>query len=131
LQPPDVRAVLPIMLEKKKGSIIATSSVAGLKARGLPVSHCYGATKAGMIGFVRHSALAYAKDGIRINAIAPGAHETKAVGMKLTPEEVEFLKQTLIYAIPMGRVAQPCEIRGLAVFLASDASSRICRKLKD
>jgi NAD(P)-dependent dehydrogenase (short-subunit alcohol dehydrogenase family) len=120
-----MRAVLPLMLKKGKGSIVSTSSVAGLKAGSAPLSYCYGATKAGMIGFTRHAAVAYARKGIRINAIAPGLHDTRPVGMKLTVEEYEGLKRSVEAAIPMGRFADPSEIKGLAVFLASDASSYV------
>ena len=120
-----MRAVLPIMLEQGKGSIISTSSVAGIKAGNAPLSYCYGATKAGMIGFMKHAALTYARSGIRINAIAPGLHDTRPVGMKLTIEETEGLKKSVEPSIPMGRFAEPREIRGLAVFLASDASSYV------
>ena len=88
-----MRAVLPFMLKQGKGSIIGTSSAAGIRAGSAPLSYCYGATKAGMIGFMRHTAVAYARQGIRINAIAPGLHDTRPVGLKLTPEEVERLKK--------------------------------------
>jgi NAD(P)-dependent dehydrogenase (short-subunit alcohol dehydrogenase family) len=120
-----VKAVLPVMLAKKKGSIISTASVAGIKAGGAPLSYCYGATKAGMIGFTRESAVTYAREGIRINAIAPGLHDTRPVGLGLTDEQAEELKRAVSMMIPMGRFAEPSEIRGLAVFLASDASSYI------
>ena len=120
-----VRAVLPLMLKKGKGSIIATASVAGIKAGQAPLSYCYGATKAGMIGFTRNAGVHYARTGVRINAIAPGLHDTRPVGLGLTIEQTEELKKTVSPSIPMGRFAEPAEIRGLAVFLASDASSYV------
>ncbi|MCX5832038.1 MAG: SDR family NAD(P)-dependent oxidoreductase [Deltaproteobacteria bacterium] len=120
-----IKAVLPGMLAKKRGSIISTASVAGIKAGKAPFSYCYGATKAGMIGFTRHAAMTYARDGVRINAIAPGLHDTRPVGLGLTDEQVEQLKRSVSMMIPMGRFAEPNEIRGLAVFLASDASSYV------
>jgi NAD(P)-dependent dehydrogenase (short-subunit alcohol dehydrogenase family) len=120
-----MRAILPIMLKQGKGSIISTSSVAGIKAGNAPLSHCYGATKAGMIGFMRHAAVTYARSGIRINAIAPGLHDTRPVGLKLSLEESEKLMKSVEPSIPIGRFAKPIEIRGLAVFLASDASSYV------
>lgn len=120
-----LKAVLPGMLAKKRGSIISTASVAGIKAGSAPFSYCYGATKAGMIGFTRQAAVTYARDGIRINAIAPGLHDTRPVGLGLTEEQTEELKKSVSMSIPMGRFAEPNEIKGLAVFLASDASSYV------
>lgn len=120
-----IKAVLPGMLAMKSGSIISTASVAGIKAGKAPLSYCYGATKAGMIGFTRHAAVTYARDGVRINAIAPGLHDTRPIGLGLTDEQAEDLKRSVSMMIPMGRFAEPKEIRGLAVFLASDASSYV------
>lgn len=76
-----IRAVLPMMLKQKKGSIISTASIAGIMAgskEGWFGPNAYGASKAGIINLTRYAAVAYAKDGIRINAIAPGAHDTKS-----------------------------------------------------
>ncbi len=122
-----MRAVLPVMLKKKKGSIINTSSVAGLMAgaetRSLPNAAPYGASKRAVIGLTRHAAVAYAKDGIRINAIAPGAHLTWPLAVPR--EEIEKVQNVLCNFIPMGRLGEPSEIKGLAVYLASDASSYV------
>lgn len=122
-----MRAVLPIMLKNRRGSIILTSSVAGLVAGseewGLKNAAPYGAAKAAIICLTRHAAVAYAKDGIRINAIAPGGHETWPIG---APHElVKQVHERMSKFIPMGRMGQPNEIKGLAIFLASDASSYI------
>jgi len=118
-----MRTVLPIMLKKKRGSIISTASVAGVMAGITPDSAPYGATKAGIMMLTRHAAVAYAKDGIRINAIAPGLHSTRPL---LWPSEVmEDMEKMMSKFIPMGRPAPPGEIKGLAVFLASDASSYV------
>ena len=120
-----MRAVLPIMLKQRSGSIVITSSVAGLMAgseeRSLP-SVAYGTSKHAVIGLTRHAAVTYAKYGIRINAIAPGAHSTRPVNPKRNYETVE---QFLSKFIPMGRVGRPSEVKGLAVYLASDASSYV------
>jgi NAD(P)-dependent dehydrogenase (short-subunit alcohol dehydrogenase family) len=122
-----MRAVLPVMLDKGRGVIINTASVAGLMAGGeewsLPNCAPYGAAKAGVIGLTRHAAVAYAKDGIRINAIAPGAHRTLPLGFP--QEEMEKLDRKLSRFIPMGRLGKPSEMKGLAVYLASDASSYV------
>jgi len=118
-----MRTVLPIMLKKKRGSIISTASVAGVMCGITPDSAPYGATKAGIMMLTRHAAVAYAKDGIRINAIAPGLHSTRPL---LWPSEVmEDMEKMMSKFIPMGRPAAPGEIKGLAVYLASDASSYI------
>lgn len=122
-----MRAVLPIMLKQKRGSIISTASVAGLMAGSegwsMPNVAPYGAAKAGVIGLTRHAAVAYAKDGIRINAIAPGAHRT--LPLEIPPDVMEELDNKLSKFIPMGRLGRPSEIKGLAVYLASDASSYV------
>jgi NAD(P)-dependent dehydrogenase (short-subunit alcohol dehydrogenase family) len=120
-----MRAVLLVMLKQRRGSIICTASVAGIKAESTPLSYCYGATKAGMIGLTRHAAIGYAGQGIRINAIAPGLHDTRPVGLGLTEEQAEGLKAAMSKYIPMGRFGEPAEIKGLAVYLASDASSYV------
>jgi NAD(P)-dependent dehydrogenase (short-subunit alcohol dehydrogenase family) len=120
-----MKAVLPVMLKQKKGSIISTASVAGLPGGFAPDSSVYGATKAAIIGLTRHAAVAYAKEGIRINAIAPGIHDTKPVGLGISPEKQEELKPLIQARIPMGRIGEPSEIRALAVYLASDASSYV------
>jgi NAD(P)-dependent dehydrogenase (short-subunit alcohol dehydrogenase family) len=123
-----MRAVLPVMLKQRRGSIILTSSVAGLRAGSEEVSvpnlAPYGASKAAIIGLTRYAAVAYAKDGIRVNAIAPGSHDTEPLTI---PQGVEKEKRhkKLLQSIPMGRIARPEEIRGLAVYLASDASSYV------
>lgn len=117
-----MRGVLPIMMQKKRGSIIITSSVAGMVAGGASAPQ-YGAAKAGLIGLTKHAAMGYAKDGIRINAIVPGGHETWPVNVPR--EEYSKLNEMMVKFIPMGRIAKPSEIKGLAVYLASDASSYV------
>jgi len=118
-----MRAVLPIMLKQKRGSIISTSSVAGLMTATTTNNGPYGATKGGINALTRHAAAAYAKDGIRINAIAPGLHNTMSFVLPL--EEWPKIEDAMRPFIPMGRGAAPSEIKGLAVYLASDASSYV------
>ena len=117
----------PINDDGGRGVIINTASVAGLmagcEAYSLPNAAPYGTAKHGIIGLTRHAAVAYAKDGIRINAIAPGAHLTWPISFPR--EEMEKLNEHMSGFIPMGRAGDPKEIRGLAVYLASDASSYV------
>jgi NAD(P)-dependent dehydrogenase (short-subunit alcohol dehydrogenase family) len=122
-----MRAVLPVMLKQKKGSIVSTASIAGIMAGSwewsVPNLYAYGASKAGIIALTRCVAQAYAKDGIRVNAIAPGAHDTKPT---FVPREViEPELKRIAKFVPMGRIGEPSEIKGLAVWLASDASSYV------
>jgi NAD(P)-dependent dehydrogenase (short-subunit alcohol dehydrogenase family) len=122
-----MRAVLPVMLKQKKGSIISTASIAGITAGGwewsVPNLYAYGASKAGIINLTKYTAVAYAKDGIRINAIAPGGHDTKSTF--IPPEVIQPYIEKVAKFCPMGRVGRPEEIKGLAVWLASDASSYV------
>jgi NAD(P)-dependent dehydrogenase (short-subunit alcohol dehydrogenase family) len=124
-----MRAVLPVMVRQKKGSIINISS-AGAFGSTSPtvVPPCYGASKAGVISLTRTGAVEYGRDGIRVNCIAPGTHET-GLGVLPGPEEEkkrrEHMQSVANQYIPLGRIARPDEIKGLAVYLASDASSYV------
>ena len=122
-----MRATLPVMLKQKSGCIINVSSISGIMAGNeewsLPNVSAYGAAKAGVIGLTRHAAVEYGKDGIRINTIVPGAHRTMAHA--LPPEVLEMMEAKLCKYTPLGRPGEPSEIKGLAVYLASDASSYV------
>ena len=122
-----MKAVRPAMLRQKKGAIINTASVAGLmagsEASSLANAAPYGVAKHGVIGRTRHAAVAYARDGIRINAIAPGAHLTRPLAVPR--EEMAKVNERLVRYIPMGRLGHPSERQGLAVYIASDASSYV------
>ena len=107
-------------------SVIFTSSTSGLV--GSPYSPMYSFTKGGVIALVRSMALAYATDGIRVNAIAPGSVETPGLPGFFRiddPEEIERRKAAFFATIPMGRASQPEEIAQVALFLASDMSSYV------
>ena len=122
-----MRSVLPVMLKQKRGSIINISSI-GAFGGAMPevTPSSYGASKAGVIALTKFAAVEYAKDGIRINSIAPGMHKTD-LGDQSDPKMVErreeLIEKAVSMNIPIGRIAEPMEIEGLAVFLASDASS--------
>jgi NAD(P)-dependent dehydrogenase (short-subunit alcohol dehydrogenase family) len=125
-----MRAVLPIMLKQKRGSIICTASNCAIVAGGVDGKSrmnmpAYTASKAGIIGLIKEVALEYARDGIRVNAIAPGGHDTKPRGLSIPPEKIAEMTEYLNRFIPMGRLGEPREIKGLAVYLASDASSYV------
>jgi NAD(P)-dependent dehydrogenase (short-subunit alcohol dehydrogenase family) len=106
-------------------SVIFTSSTSGLV--GSPYSPLYSFTKGGIVALVRSLALAFAGDGIRVNAIAPGSVDTPGLPafFRSKPEELEERKAAFFAQIPLGRPSQPEEIAGVALFLASDLSSYV------
>ncbi len=126
------RAVLPVMLRQGGGAIVNLSSIAGLVGfyPGFSrIGAAYFATKAAVIGLTRQIALEYGTDGIRCNAIAPGWHGgTKlgaAVGAVSTKEQVAAFEQAILDGTPMGRRGKPEELRGLVLYLCSDAASYV------
>ncbi len=120
------KLALPLMGEGS--SIIFTSSVSGLIAsRNSPV---YAALKAGVIGYMRCIAAIGGADGIRANAICPGAVETPMLEKFFSApgESAAVLEERLAsfrQAVPLGRVCRPDEVADLVLFLASDRSSFI------
>ncbi|MGB2152714.1 MAG: glucose 1-dehydrogenase [Flavobacteriaceae bacterium] len=108
----------PYMKEKKKGSIINIASVEGLKPNmGLGL---YGVSKAALIMLTKSQASEWGKYGIRTNAICPGLIKTKFSQALWSNEQL--MKQVENH-LPLRRAADPLEMAGLAVYLASDASS--------
>jgi 3-oxoacyl-[acyl-carrier protein] reductase len=128
-----MKYVLPVMIANKGGSIIITSSIAGLRAEVPEVAPAsYGATKAAIINLTQVAAMEYVGDGIRVNCIAPGMHRSElarprdvAVSPEAIKEEENMIRAYCAAEVPMGRQADAAELKGLAVLLASDASSYI------
>jgi 3-oxoacyl-[acyl-carrier protein] reductase len=113
------RATVPIMLEKKKGRIINVSSSTAF--RGAKNSTHYAASKAGLIGFTKGLALELAPAGITVNAICPGLTDTAQPRGHMTDQELYAKKER----VPLGRIAQPEDIVGPVLFLASDKAGHI------
>jgi 3-oxoacyl-[acyl-carrier protein] reductase len=108
------------LLAHSRGSVIIVSSAAGFRsAKGTPA---YAASKAGAIGLTRTLGEAWATDGIRVNGIAPGLVETKLT--KVTTDHPKRLAGALA-RIPLGRLGQPSEMGGVALFLASPLASYV------
>lgn len=109
------------------GSIINIASMYGMVSsyphvyEGLPFSSPpnYHAVKGAVIHLTRHLAAYFAADGVRVNAISPGPFPRSD-----TQQDEEFMRR-LSSKVPLGRIGQRHEVKGAAVFLASDASSYI------
>jgi 3-oxoacyl-[acyl-carrier protein] reductase len=109
------------LLKAAGGSVIVVSSLSGYKsAIGNPA---YAASKAGAISLTRSLGAAWARDGIRVNGIAPGLVDTKLT--KITTSNPERLQATL-ERIPAGRMGTPQDMAGAALFLASPLAAYIC-----
>ena len=116
------------MMRQKKGSIINISSVIGIDALDPDISQAspYIAAKSALIGLTKQGAAEYGQYGIRVNCIAPGWHlgtRLSARGGKRTAEELETFRQILAIRTPLKRTGEPRELKGLLLYLASDASS--------
>ena len=112
--------VLPGMAERNEGSIIIISSIAGLT--GNPVLGTYGISKAADMALTRNLAVEYGAANIRTNTLAPGLIKTDFSQTLWANESI--LKQALGHT-PLGRIGDPDEVAGAAVFLASDAGRYI------
>jgi NAD(P)-dependent dehydrogenase (short-subunit alcohol dehydrogenase family) len=104
-----------------RGRVVVTSSVAGIGGDPM-VGYAYAASKAGVIALVKQASADLGRGGTLVNAIAPGSFRTNIAGgrIKQPGAAEQFAKTTLI-----GRLADPSELQGLALFLASPASSYV------
>ena len=115
-----VRPAIPGMRARRRGAVVAVSSIMGI-AYGWDEHAHYSAAKAGVIGLVRGLAVELARDGIRVNGIAPGYIRTAQLLSRehsLGPEGADAAGAF----IPMGRIGEPEDIADVIVFLASDAA---------
>ncbi len=112
---------IPEMLKQGKGAIVNMSSVAGLVGTRNAAAYC--ASKGGVVQLTRSAALDYAKSGIRINAVCPGAIRTPMID-RVVSEQPE-MRATIDAAHPIGRIGEPDEIASAVVWLCSDAASFI------
>ncbi len=117
-----MQAAAAVMKPRKSGRIIVTCSISGL-VTGSISGYTYSASKAAVIHLVHLAAVELAPYNIMVNGFAPGPFLTNIAGGRLhrEPETVAFMAST----VPLKRVADPSELKGLALLLASDASSYI------
>ena len=119
-----VGAAAAVMKRQGAGRIIVTASNAGLRPEPM-VCYGYAASKAAVIHLVRQAALELAPHGVLVDAICPGPFQGTLIGGGVTEHPTEELKAMWQTLIPLGRMADPEELKGLVVLLASPASSFI------
>jgi len=107
-----------IMVEQGSGSIINVASMVGISPA--PMQGVYSMTKAAVIAMTKAFAKELGGAGVRSNAICPGLTETKFAKILIETKEIY---EAAIRNVPLGRHAQPSEMVGAAIYLASDASS--------
>ena len=113
-----IQMVVPEMRERREGSIIIVSSIAGI--RGTPTIGSYGISKAADMALARNLAHEYGPDNVRVNCIAPGLVRTDfARALWEDPKR----KDAADNSVPLRRIAEPEDIAGGVVFLASAASA--------
>jgi len=109
------------MIKRRYGRIINIASIAGLQGNvNGPFYAGYAASKAGLMGLTRELAASWGRHDIRVNAIAPGFFHSR-----LSDSSIAQIEESLNKVTPLGRVGMPGELKGVAVFLASDASNYI------
>ena len=116
-----VQAAAAHMKRQRSGRIVAVASVAGLKSE-VMCGYAYTATKAAVVNLVRQAAMELAPYNVQVNGIAPGPFRTNIAGGRIRQPQVEAEFASMV---PLGRIADPHELKGLALLLSSSASSFI------
>ncbi|MBO0712715.1 MAG: SDR family oxidoreductase [Acetobacteraceae bacterium] len=122
-----IRAFLPGMLARGRGSIINMASAVG-SLKGAPRRFVYGATKAAVVGLTKSVAADYVAQGIRCNCLCPGTVQTPSLDERIAANaqeagSVAAARTAFVARQAMGRLGTPEEIAALAVYLASEESA--------
>ena len=119
-----MRESIPHMIRSGGGSIINIASIGALRC--IPAIPAYGASKAGLIRLTRQGALEYGPQGVRCNAVCPGATRTDILEKALSvgaQTDLESIFAGIASLLPLRRVSRPSDMAGICAFLASDDSS--------
>lgn len=125
-----LKYVVPVMKKQGYGSIVNTSSGAGLI--GAPGFVGYNSSKHAVIGMTKVVALEAAPFGVRVNAVAPGVINTRMmrqIEKNTVPQDAEGARKAFGAAVPMGRYGEAEEVANVAVFLLSDDASYVSQSI--
>jgi NAD(P)-dependent dehydrogenase (short-subunit alcohol dehydrogenase family) len=113
-----MKYAIPTLMRSGGGSIVNIASPTGIHGRAARYT-AYSSSKGGLISLTRATAVGYARDRIRVNAIVPGPTDTPLVAARLEePGVLDRIEQ----GTPVGRIGTPDDLTGIAVYLASDES---------
>lgn len=116
-------ALRQMLAAQVAGSIVCTSSPAGFVAMAAGSCGAYSATKGAISSLVRCMAIDYARYGIRVNAVAPGATETAMMWNNVAAEDIESMRVQLCREIPLGRLAKPEDPARIVAWLLSEETT--------
>ena len=112
------------MLERRRGSIVNVTSrnaSVGVATMGL-----YASAKGALLALTRAAAIEWAKEGVRVNAVAPGLTQTPLIQTWISgQEDPARFEEKVVSTIPQGRMAEPTDVANAILFLASDESTHI------
>jgi len=121
-----LKHILPVMIAQGRGSVINSSSIAGL--RGSVGLAPYVASKHAIVGLTKSAALEVAASGVRVNSIHPGPVATRmmrSLDEQRHPDDPGLARRSLESAVPLARYGEPHEIAQAVVYLASDEASYV------
>ncbi len=118
-------ALQTMMKDGTSGSIVCTSSPGASVSFAAGAAGAYSASKGGVSALVRCMAIDYAKYGIRVNAVVPGATETRLMWANVDPAAMPEMRRKICDEVPIGRLASPEEPARAVVWLLSDESSYV------